>query len=71
MVAIEHPEFIEERRWFIAMGVNGPDDVYENGSIDGGGVYSGEYDDSGSGEAGVFTGVIGVGENRWKRCSRL
>ena len=61
MVASKHPEVIEGRRWFITTDVLDSEEADEDGSIDNYGAASDEEDDSGSGEAGVRTGVTQSG----------
>ena len=57
MVASEHPEVIEGRRRLIATDVLDSEEAAEDGSIDNNGAASDEEDESGSGEAGMKTGV--------------
>ena len=61
MVESEHTEVIEGRRRLIATDIPDTEEVAEDGSIDDDGAALDEYDASGSGEAGVSTGVTEVG----------
>ena len=61
MVASEHTEVIEERRRLIYTEVIDYENSYQDVSIDGDGHAQDEEDKSGSGEAGVSTGVAEVG----------
>ena len=61
MVASEHLEVIDGRHLFIATGVLGYEEVYEDGSIDNDVAALDEEDESGSGEAGLKTSVIQSG----------
>ena len=61
MVASRHPEFIERRQRLIATDVLDSEEAAEDGSIDNDGTTSDEEDESGSGEAGVITGVTQSG----------
>ena len=61
MVASEHPEVIDWRRWLIATDVIDSEEVYEDGSIDNDGADLDEEDDSGLGEVGLITGVTKSG----------
>ena len=61
MVASENPEVIEGRRRLIAIGVLDSEEAAEDGSIDNDGAALYEEDESGSGEAGMRTGVTESG----------
>ena len=61
MVASEHPEVIDWRRWLIATYVIDSEEVDEDGSIDNDGADLDEKDDSGLGEVGLITGVTKSG----------
>ena len=71
IVSSEHPEVIEGGQRLISMEIPGPGEADVYGYIDADGDSSDEEEASGSGEAGVSTGVTKLGKNRWKRCSRL
>ena len=61
MVTSEHPEVIEGRRRLIATDVLDSEEAAEDGSVDNDGAASDEEEESGSGEAGVRTGVTQSG----------
>ena len=57
MVASENPEVIEGSWWLITTDVLDYEEASEDGLIDNYGAALDEEDESGSGEAGVRTGV--------------
>ena len=61
MFAITNPEVIEERQQLIAMDALNSEEVTKDGYIDNDGAALYEYDDSGSEEVGVSTGLTEVG----------
>ena len=61
IVAIEYPEVVEGRRWLIHTDVLDSEEAAEDGSIDDGVADSDEENESGSGEAGMITGVTQSG----------
>ena len=61
MIASEHPEVIEGRRRLITTYALDSEEASEDGFIDNDGAYQDEEDGTGSGEAGVSTGVNEAG----------
>ena len=60
MVASEHPEVIQGRRWLTSTEIIDSEKAYEDGSIGDDGADLDEEDESGLGEAGARTCVTEV-----------